>query len=285
MKKQVIIMQGISGSGKSTKAHEIAEKHSAIGCRVVSADDLFTINGTYNFDPTLLGEAHKQCMRSFLAALQNPEVGLVIVDNTNTTLVEMAPYYLDELLEGANQIQDLTFDSLARTRGLIEASKEVGTATIEELRRQKGQIEDIENEVDIIDSNLKRAERLLFNFSRRMATDRIIQVSHYRWTRARSSSLLIPFVHPVFTDACVVVFIVQAFTTINIVVMLGLVLYITISGKSLTASTSTSSSSGPPRSGYPTSQPTVFPPGMTHRPTTFTPPTTKPSFPGPSNRP
>jgi len=94
MKKQVIIMQGISGSGKSTKAHEIAEKHSAIGCRVVSADDLFTVNGTYNFDPTLLGEAHKQCMRSFLAALQNPEVGLVIVDNTNTTLVEMAPYYL-----------------------------------------------------------------------------------------------------------------------------------------------------------------------------------------------
>ena len=82
----------------------------------------------------------------------------------------------EELLEGANQIQDLTFDSLARTRGLIEASKEVGTATIEELRRQKGQIEDIENEVDIIDSNLKRAERLLFNFSRRMATDRIIQV-------------------------------------------------------------------------------------------------------------
>lgn len=37
-----------------------------------------------------------------------------------------------------------------------------------ELRRQKDQIKDIEAEVDVIDSNLKRAEVLLFNFTRRM---------------------------------------------------------------------------------------------------------------------
>ena len=154
----------------------------------------------------------------------------------------------DELLEGANQIQDLTFDSLSRTRGMIEASKEVGTATIEELRRQRDQIKDIEAEVDIIDTNLQRAERLLFNFSRRMATDKII----------------------------------QAFTAINICVMLGLVLYITISGKSLTASTASTSSGGPAKTGssYPTSQPTVFPPGNTHKPTIVKPPSAKPSFPG-----
>lgn len=152
----------------------------------------------------------------------------------------------DELLEGANQIQDLTFDSLARTRGLIEASKEVGTGTIDELRRQRDQIKDIEAEVDIIDSNLKRAERLLFNFSRRMATDRII----------------------------------QAFTAINICVMLALVLYIAISGKSLTVSSSTSTNSGPSQSNQPTSQPTRFPPGATRCPTIFKPPTARPSFPG-----
>ena len=154
----------------------------------------------------------------------------------------------DELLEGANQIQDLTFDSLSRTRGMIEASKEVGTATIEELRRQRDQIKDIEAEVDIIDTNLQRAERLLFNFSRRMATDKII----------------------------------QAFTAVNIVVMLGLILYITISGKSLTASTAGTSSGGPSKTGtgYPTSQPTVFTPGRTRNPTIFKPPSAKPSFPG-----
>jgi hypothetical protein len=152
----------------------------------------------------------------------------------------------EELLEGANQIQDLTFDSLARTRGLIEASKEVGAATIDELRRQRDQIKDIEAEVDIIDSNLKRAERLLFNFSRRMATDRII----------------------------------QAFTAINIGVMLALILYISITGKSLTISTASSTSSGPSASNQPSSQPTRFPPGATRSPTIVKPPTAKPSFPG-----
>ena len=40
----------------------------------------------------------------------------------------------DELLDGANRIQDLTFDSLGRTRGMIEASKEVGAATIEGIK-------------------------------------------------------------------------------------------------------------------------------------------------------
>jgi hypothetical protein len=51
---------------------------------------------------------------------------------------------------------------------MIEASKVVGAETVEELRRQKDQIKDIEAEVDIIDSNLKRAEKLLANFTRRM---------------------------------------------------------------------------------------------------------------------
>ena len=39
-----------------------------------------------------------------------------------------------------------------------------------ELRRQKEQIRDIEAEVDVIDSNLKRAEKLLINFTRRMVS-------------------------------------------------------------------------------------------------------------------
>lgn len=37
----------------------------------------------------------------------------------------------DELLDGANRIQDLTLDALGRTAAMINASKEVGTATIE----------------------------------------------------------------------------------------------------------------------------------------------------------
>jgi hypothetical protein len=142
----------------------------------------------------------------------------------------------DELLQDTNVIQDKTMESLARTRELIEASKEVGAATVDELRRQKEQIRDIEAEVDVIDSNLKRAERMLFNFARRMATDRII----------------------------------QGFAALNIVVMLGLVLYIAISGKSLTAKLV--SGGGPSSTSSPTTQPTT---GTSRSPSYTAPPTAR----------
>ena len=108
----------------------------------------------------------------------------------------------EDLLTGASKIQDQTMESLTRTKQMIEASKEVGSATIEELRRQRDQMIDIEKEVDQIDTNLIRAGRLITNFSRRMATDRII----------------------------------QGFSCINILVMLGLILYVAITKKSLSAS-------------------------------------------------
>jgi len=107
----------------------------------------------------------------------------------------------EDLLTGASQLQDKTFESLTRTKQMIEASKEVGAATIEELRRQRDQMIDIEKEVDQIDTNLIRAGRLITNFSRRMATDRII----------------------------------QGFSCINILVLLGLILYVAITKKSLSA--------------------------------------------------
>lgn len=37
----------------------------------------------------------------------------------------------DDLLDGANRIQDMTLESLARTRLMIASSNEVGTSTVE----------------------------------------------------------------------------------------------------------------------------------------------------------
>jgi predicted kinase len=87
---RVIIMAGVPGSGKSTW---IKENHpDAIVC---SADDYFVGLGR-NFDPSKLGEAHGECVRKFIdvvsgniMALEDP---ILIVDNTNTTVLEMAPY-------------------------------------------------------------------------------------------------------------------------------------------------------------------------------------------------
>jgi energy-coupling factor transporter ATP-binding protein EcfA2 len=81
---KVTILCGISGSGKSTLA-------KSLGGVVCSADDYFTLYGKYDFNPSKLPEAHAWCLRKFVSAVQ---LGLsdVVVDNTNTTVAEVAPY-------------------------------------------------------------------------------------------------------------------------------------------------------------------------------------------------
>ena len=92
--KKVIVVSGISGSGKSTYAHTL----TANGGVILSADDYFTGYDTrpYSFDSTLLGKAHAMCFKLYVEQLQHAlsEDRLVIVDNTNTTAVEIAPYML-----------------------------------------------------------------------------------------------------------------------------------------------------------------------------------------------
>lgn len=104
----VYILSGCSGSGKSTEAKLIRDRHAYLDkigddwVTICSADHYFLYNriweldgnasGTYNFNPALLGRAHGECLRRFIEAVQQ-EKQLIIVDNTNTTVEEMAPYY------------------------------------------------------------------------------------------------------------------------------------------------------------------------------------------------
>jgi len=92
---KVIILRGIPGSGKSYKAELLAKAHKAIDNSLViilSTDDFNTDeNGVYKFNP----ESHKLCLRKYVDFLTtcSTSPGLVIVDNTNTRLLEAAPYY------------------------------------------------------------------------------------------------------------------------------------------------------------------------------------------------
>jgi predicted kinase len=79
-------MQGQSGSGKST--YVAANYPNAMVC---SADDYFIKDGEYRFDASKIGEAHKECLRAWLMAMAAGE-DLVVCDNTNTCLWELAPY-------------------------------------------------------------------------------------------------------------------------------------------------------------------------------------------------
>lgn len=83
---KVVILCGVSGAGKTTYA--MKNYPDGVGC---SADDFFMEAGGYKFNPSKLGEAHGQCLRKFVVFLTN-KVPLVVVDNTNTSVIEIAPY-------------------------------------------------------------------------------------------------------------------------------------------------------------------------------------------------
>jgi len=85
------IFCGVSGAGKTTLI-----KEAYPGANVVSADYYFIgADGEYKFDPSKLGEAHGECLRAFVAHMTTSRsrwLPDIVVDNTNTTVAEIAPY-------------------------------------------------------------------------------------------------------------------------------------------------------------------------------------------------
>lgn len=85
----LIILRGISGSGKSTFTNMVRKTFPhLVHC---SADLYFEEPNGYVFNPSKLGEAHGQCYRTAIYAMID-RASMVVVDNTNTTMVELAPY-------------------------------------------------------------------------------------------------------------------------------------------------------------------------------------------------
>jgi ATP-dependent phosphoenolpyruvate carboxykinase len=80
MKKSVIIIRGVSGSGKSTFSNLIADPKV-----ICTADDwYYETYGFYNWNVKDIPKAHGWCKDKFLKALDDDSIENIVIANTNT---------------------------------------------------------------------------------------------------------------------------------------------------------------------------------------------------------
>lgn len=91
--KQVVIMRGLPGSGKSSQIKKwiVEWKKRGVDTCIVSADNYHMRGDKYCYDQANANEAHNVCFRTYLDVLRGG-VSVVFVDNTNTDALVMAPY-------------------------------------------------------------------------------------------------------------------------------------------------------------------------------------------------
>lgn len=88
--RTLIIMRGWPGSGKSTRAQQLADRHNG---QIFSTDDYFIDkDGVYKFDPEKIVEAHLWNIQRCNDYIKNHDDCYVVVDNTNILREHMLPY-------------------------------------------------------------------------------------------------------------------------------------------------------------------------------------------------
>lgn len=95
MFKKLIIMRGIPGSGKSTRAREIAKADITLKSCICSTDDFWLRpNGVYDINLKFIREAHAWNLDRAKKAMLDKDTNLIIIDNTNI-LVDHFKGYVD----------------------------------------------------------------------------------------------------------------------------------------------------------------------------------------------
>lgn len=89
---KLILMRGVSASGKSTLARKLAlQNPESVIC---STDDFFVVDGKYQFNSAQLNRNH---YKNFLKVKENmaKKTPVIIVDNTNLQKWEMLKYVIE----------------------------------------------------------------------------------------------------------------------------------------------------------------------------------------------
>lgn len=90
MTKELFLLRGLPGSGKTTLANQL-------GGSLVEADRYFMEYGDYKFDASKLKEAHAWCREQVQNWMETNgrgfDVPRIVVSNTFTQEWEMKPYY------------------------------------------------------------------------------------------------------------------------------------------------------------------------------------------------
>ena len=100
--KQVTILRGVSGAGKSTYTNNNLK---STDCAIVSADHYFmkkdvdTGEDIYDFDISQISLAHNSCMTKFIDAIA-VATEHIIVDNTNIQHWQYENYYAIAKMHG-----------------------------------------------------------------------------------------------------------------------------------------------------------------------------------------
>ncbi len=113
MSKQVIIIRGVPGCGKTTIANYInnlcilTNRYSRVCC----ADDFFIdkITGEYKWDGEKIGQAHEYCKDLFKTSLEN-NYDLVIVANTSTKESDVL-FYRNLAIEHGYKVSVMTVEN------------------------------------------------------------------------------------------------------------------------------------------------------------------------------
>ena len=133
---KLVIMRGVSGSGKSTKAKELVKEQVVGTMSAICSADKFFIDPSskkYEFDPRKLGNAHAFCRGQVEAAIELG-VDLIIVDNTNTQKWEFKSY-IDLAESNGYKYTECVVGSLEEKDLKLYANRNVHGVPLESIRK------------------------------------------------------------------------------------------------------------------------------------------------------